>query len=107
MRAYNHKRKPKHMTKLTVKNRGIHVTYMKKLSFVNNEYIEYCGVYHELVRYWKNKTGWIMETTTWYFPIQYREYKEKIYGEPFPKYSGVRIVSFYGYTTKHVSWERY
>ena len=108
MKAFNKKRKPKHMTKLYVLKDRIKCTYMKKNSFVNNDYIEYGGKCHELISWWKNKTGWVMETTVYYFPKEYRAYKEKIYKEKFPKYSGVRTFYYDNYnTTKHMSFEKF
>ena len=108
MKAFNKKRKPKHMTKTVILKNKIKGTYMKKLSFVNKDYIEYGGQLHELISFWKNKTGWVMETTVYYFPKEYRSYKEKIYKEKFPKYSGVRTFYFDNYhTTKYMSFEKY
>lgn len=105
MKAFNKKRKPKHMTKTVILKNKIKGTYMKKLSFVNNETL---NIYHELVSYWKHKTGWIMETTVFYFPKEYRKRKELKYKKPFPKYSGVRTFYFDNYhTTKHMSFEIY
>ena len=105
MKAFNKKRKPKHMTKISILKNKIKGTYMKKLSFVNNETL---NIYHELVSYWKHKTGWIMETTVFYFPKEYRKRKELKYKEKFPKYTGVRTFYFDNYyTTKHISFEKY
>ncbi len=105
MRAYNRKRKPRNMTKLSVLKDRIKCTYMKKLSFVNNETL---NIYHELVSYWKHKTGWIMETTVFYFPKEYRKRKELKYKEKFPKYIGVRTFYYDGFnSTKHISFEKY
>ena len=105
MRAYNRKRKPRNMTKLSVLKDGIKCTYKKKLSFVNNETL---NIYHELVSYWKHKTGWIMETTVFYFPKEYRKRKELKYKEKFPKYIGVRTFYYDGCnSTKHISFKKY
>ena len=105
MKAFNKKRKPKHMTKTVILKNKIKGTYMKKLSFVNNENL---NIYHELVSFWKDKTGWIMETTVFYFPKEYRKRKELKYEEKFPKYSGVRTFYFDNYhTTKHMSFGIY
>ena len=81
---------------------------MKKLSFVNKDFINYGGIYHDLVSHWKNKTGWLMETTVFYFPKEYRKRKELKYKEKFPKYSGVRTFYYDGCnSTKHISFEKY
>lgn len=108
MKAFNKKRKPKHTTKISVLKNKIKGTYMKKLSFVYKDYIGYGGIYHELVSFWKHKTGWIMETTVFYFPKEYRKYKENIQNKTFPKYLGVRTFYFDNFnTTKHISFEKY
>lgn len=105
MRAYNKQRKPKHTTKIVILKNKFKGTYMKKLSFVNNETL---NIYHELVSYWKHKTGWIMETTVFYFPREYRKRKELKYKEKFPRYTGVRTFYFDNYhTTKYISFEKY
>ena len=108
MRAYNRKRKHKHMTRVSILKNKIKGTYMKKLSFVNKDFINYGGIYHDLVSHWKNKTGWLMETTVFYFPKEYRKHKENIQKQPFPKYIGVRTFYFDNYhTTKNISFEKF
>jgi len=103
MRAFNKKKKPKHTTKVSILKDRIKISYMKKLSFVNNDY-EF--QHHELVSYWKHKTGWIMEATVFYYPKEYRRNMENINKHPYPKYSGVRTFYFDNYyTTKHMYFE--
>ena len=103
MKAFNKKKKPKHTTKISILKDRIKISYMKKLSFVNNDY-EF--PHHELVSHWKHKTGWIMETTVFYFPKEYRRNMENIHKQLFLKYSGVRTFYFDNYyTTKHISFE--
>lgn len=102
MKAFNKKKKPKHTTKISILKNKVKVSYMKKLSFVNNDY-EF--PYHELVSYWKHKTGWIMETTVFYFPKEYRKHQKN---KTCPKYSGVRTFYFDNYyTAKHISFDKY